>query len=29
MKKDYTQKPLNIFMRYIAGHKKLFALDMR
>ncbi|MDO5412001.1 MAG: ABC transporter ATP-binding protein [bacterium] len=28
MKKDYTQKPLNIFMRYIAGHKKLFALDM-
>ena len=28
MKKDYTQKPLKIFMRYIAGHKKLFALDM-
>ncbi len=28
MKKDYTQKPLNIFMRYIAGHKELFALDM-
>ena len=28
MKKDYTQKPLSIFMRYIAGHKKLFALDM-
>ena len=28
MKRDYTQKPLNIFMRYIAGHKKLFALDM-
>ena len=28
MKTDYTQKPLNIFMRYIAGHKKLFALDM-
>ena len=28
MKKDYTQKPLNIFMSYIAGHKKLFALDM-
>ena len=28
MKKDYTQKSLNIFMRYIAGHKKLFALDM-
>ena len=28
MKKDYTQKPLNIVMRYIAGHKKLFALDM-
>ena len=28
MKKDYTQKPLNIFMRNIAGHKKLFALDM-
>ena len=28
MKKDYTQKPLKIFMSYIAGHKKLFALDM-
>ena len=28
MKKDYTQKPLRIFMSYIAGHKKLFALDM-
>ena len=28
MKKDYTQKPLKIFMAYIAGHKKLFALDM-
>ena len=28
MKKDYTQKPLKIFMRYIAGHNKLFALDM-
>ena len=28
MKKDYTQNPLKIFMSYIAGHKKLFALDM-
>lgn len=28
MKKDYTQKPMKIFMSYIAGHKKLFALDM-
>ena len=28
MNKDYKQKSLNIFMRYIAGHKKLFALDM-
>ena len=28
MKKDYTQKPLKIFMSCIAGHKKLFALDM-
>ena len=28
MKKDYTQKPLKIFMAYIAGHKNLFALDM-
>ena len=28
MKKDYTQNPLKIFMSYIAGHKKLFAVDM-
>ena len=28
MKKDFAQKPLKIFMAYIAGHKKLFALDM-
>lgn len=28
MKKDYTQKPMKIFMSYIAGHKKLFAVDM-
>lgn len=28
MKKDYTQHPLKIFISYIAGHKKLFALDM-
>ena len=28
MKKDFSQNPLKIFMAYIAGHKKLFALDM-
>ena len=28
MKKDFAQKPLKIFMAYIAGHKKLFTLDM-
>lgn len=28
MKKDYTQNPLKIFISYIAGHKKLFTLDM-
>lgn len=28
MKKDYTQNPLKIFFSYIAGHKKLFALDI-
>lgn len=28
MKKDYTQHPLKIFLSYIAGHKKLFTLDM-
>lgn len=28
MKKDYTQNPLKIFLSYIAGHKKLFTLDM-
>jgi len=28
MEKNYNEKPLKIFMGYIAGHKKLFALDM-
>lgn len=28
MKRDFKDKPLKIFMGYIAGHKKLFALDM-
>ena len=27
-KKNYNDKPFNIFMSYIAGHKKLFAIDM-
>lgn len=28
MKKDYDGKPLKIFLSYIAGHKKLFFIDM-
>lgn len=28
MKKDFNQKPLKIFFGYIAGQKKLFAIDM-
>lgn len=28
MKKNFNDKPLKIFMSYIAGHKKLFAIDM-
>ena len=28
MKKNFSHPPLKIFMAYIAGHKKLFALDM-
>jgi ATP-binding cassette subfamily B protein len=28
MEKNYHDKPLKIFMGYIAGHKKLFAIDM-
>ena len=28
MKKNFSQHPLKIFMAYIGGHKKLFALDM-
>ena len=27
-KKNYNAKPFSIFMSYIAGHKKLFGLDM-
>ena len=28
MKKNYNDNPLKIFISYIAGHKKLFAVDM-
>ena len=28
MKKNYNDKPLKIFMSYIAGHKKIFYFDM-
>ncbi|MBQ7895491.1 MAG: ABC transporter ATP-binding protein, partial [Oscillospiraceae bacterium] len=28
MKKDFNRKPLALFMSYIAGHKKLFIVDM-
>ena len=28
MKKDYSKNPLIIFLSYIAGHKKLFVIDM-
>jgi ATP-binding cassette subfamily B protein len=28
MEKNYHDKPLKIFMSYISGHKKLFAIDM-
>jgi ATP-binding cassette subfamily B protein len=28
MERNYHDKPLKIFMGYIAGHKKLFAIDM-
>ncbi|CCX72179.1 unknown [Firmicutes bacterium CAG:555] len=26
--KDYTKKPLTVFVSYIMGQKKLFAIDM-
>ena len=28
MQKDFNRSPLAIFMSYIAGHKKLFVIDM-
>lgn len=28
MKRDFNDKPLKLFLSYIAGHKKLFAIDM-
>ena len=28
MERDFSAKPLKIFMSYIAGHKRLFAIDM-
>ena len=28
MQKDFTKSPLSIFLSYIAGHKKLFVIDM-
>lgn len=28
MKKNYNDKPIKVFISYIAGQKKLFAIDM-